>query len=860
MNRIELPLARHRFAHLAAYFSQTPWQIAAILTALAATILVIGARFADPRMSVTPADLTNHRSLVRFYQTEQNDTDTYRWSEPQAAVFFYGFEGRTIMAGLRLTAPRQANTPPPLTKLNVQGRAFGAFAVLPGWRRYHVLFPSAPAGETPLVLNTDPAPPIAGEQRELGLVLSHVNGQPATGADSFAFPRRAVFLLGLILLLWMLLQRFHALAAFLIGLAGAGVAGWAMAFPLISEYWLPTWHAWWLPFVALVWLALPLRNLLPAGIPLMPWGGLALGLAALAALRLGVDPTLAIAGLIIGTFLALTGVRDQRPVPEEQLSAIGRFWEPAALLVITALALGLRFYQLDTLPLGLWRDEARHGMLAQMIWQDSTFRPVYVVAGADLPALLFYLMAPIIGWFGPHAWSVRFVSALAGALTPLALWWAVRPLIGARAATLAAALIAWASWSLSMSRWAFPATLDHLLMLVALGLMLRALHLLNQPPATAGIRTTPFQWRPLILMALASFCAALAAYAYHTGRMEPLTLAVLTALRLGPAKTAWKRTLPALAVAAMIGVLTLVPLARFILADTEGYNRRVASVSIMNDNNLEVHSPLMLLLRNMERYLQMWHVRGEPNGRHHAPGAPMLDPVAGLLMLLGLGLTVIRPGTWRIIPVWLALSLIPGLFSTDAPHAMRSLGALAPACALAGLALDALLRRLESAHYSLASSVVPLGITLACSLAFNSWLYYADMPRNPDVYEEFDVESTAMGRVVRLAADSTEPALQDMRVFVPEDKRQDDVLRFLTGTAEVGYFDGTRLSAPPGNQAILLLPPDATPEMRAAALAALGPGATSLAPLPAYPRGERPLFLAYGVGPEAGRLLHLAFP
>ena len=43
------------------------------------------------------------------------------------------------------------------------------------------------------------------------------------------------------------------------------------------------------------------------------------------------------------------------------------------------------------------------------------------------------------------------------------------------------------------------------------------------------------------------------------------------------------------------------------------------------------------LLENFWKHIGMFHFEGDPNGRHNIPGAPMLDPLSGLLMLVGLG-------------------------------------------------------------------------------------------------------------------------------------------------------------------------------------------------------------------------------
>jgi hypothetical protein len=133
------------------------------------------------------------------------------------------------------------------------------------------------------------------------------------------------------------------------------------------------------------------------------------------------------------------------------------------------------------------------------------------------------------------------------------------------------------------------------------------------------------------------------------------------------------------------------------------------------------------------------------------------------------------------------------------------------------------------------------------------------MPRNPAVYHEFDLTETAVGRLVRAAALADDPRLRAVHVFLDRRLTAQDTVRFLTFDVTVGAFDGVRLSGTVDGDALLILPPDASDDERAAALAALGPAAREL-DAPLLPNGEAPLFLAYGVGDGASRLLAETFP
>jgi len=823
-----------------------------VLFSLSLALILGGALIGQPGARFHAADPAADGVLARFYEVERNERETFRWSQPLAALFLYGFEGRPALLSLRLASSRPEGSPPPELAIMAGEGAPVRFAVDRLWRRYHLLAPTRAAGETALRLSIDPYA-AEGDPRELGVVLSDVATAGPRGPALPPLPR-ASFLLSLPLIGWLLALRLGAppRAALAAGAALACVGGWAAAFPTPSGYWLPTLGWPWWPLLPLATLAL--ARPLGAGLgvvrrrteerPALTWAGLALALAALLAIRAGAPALPTAAAALGGVWLGAPLARRLRAAEAAPPSSAA-----LALLGVLVIALFLRLYNLDGQPAGLWRDESRHGLQALRIWEDSSYRPVYVVEGADLPALLFYLMAPAVGLLGPHAWSLRLASALAGALTPLALYWAAGPLAGPRPALLGAALYGWASWSLSMSRWAFPATLDHLLVLTAAGLLWRGLSFAAEPGAGRGGAA-----RGAALLALAGLLGGLAGYAYHTGRVAPLALATLAAVRLGTSAAAWRRAAPALAAAALAGLLALAPLLGYLLSDLEGYNRRVGAVSVFDSFELDTRTPLGLLLGNLADYALMWHLRGEQNGRHHLPGAPMLDPVAGLLLAVGLAAAVPAArrdrGLLALLLLW-GVYFVPGVFSGGAPHAMRSLGTLAPACALAGVGLAGLVARAgRQGGTGAPRRLRPLALlapALLLSLGFNAWIYFGVMRLDPGVYGEFDLAETAIGHAAQAG-----PAA-GVAVYVPAKLTGADTLRFLAHRAPPRPF---RAGDPiPGDApALLLLPGDAPAPQQAAALAALGPAGAALGPLATVPGGAAPVALAFGRG-EAARAL-----
>ena len=808
-------------------------------------LLLLGSVVAEPGVRLGVEDPVARRMLAGFHALERHEQEAYRWSRPNAAIFLYGFEGDQALVQLRLVGPSQEGV---TLQLASGGSEVGRIAVGSQWRLYHLLVPTRPTGETALLLQTTPYQ-AAGDVRELGVALSGLRSA-SVGATGPWFVR-TIYLLSLPMLAWLLLLRLRTPRWLTLGASGtiAALVIGATLLPTAAGYWLPTLGWPWVPLLPLMLLVTRLDHGLATlhahmtSRPVIAWGGLLIALLALLLLRLGLPPLLGMLLLGVGGWMGLALItREQGDTAEETLS-LPRFL--LLSLLLTLLALGLRLFNLDGQPAGLWRDEARHGLQALRIWSDPSYRPIYVVVGADLPALLFYLMAPFVGLLGPEVWSARLVSALAGALTPLALIWAASALLGRRSALVAAALLTWASWSLSMSRWAFPATLDHLLLLTATGFIWRCL-----PGGTSHAQRRS-SWLVPGGMALAGLLGGLAVYTYHTGRMAPLALAAVVLVRLGLRPSQWRRALPGIGAALLAGILTLTPLITYLLSDLDGYNRRVGSVSLLDSESLTTRTPVGLLLENMRAYGSAYHVAGDRNGRHHMPSAPLLDPLTGLLLVLGVGLVLLqgrqRPGLIAIVAIG-AIYLIPGMLSGDAPHAMRSLGTLAPACLLAGSGLIALSRAGGAWRSGLIATL------LALSLAFNSWLYFGVMPTTPQVYQEFDLIQTSMGRALSAVRRSNDPALQTLQIYLPEAAYQSDSVRYLGwGVATVGVYSGAPL--PSTGDALIILPAAASSAEQTRAMAALGATAVALGPTAYYPGTTAPITLAFGRGPAAERLV-----
>jgi 4-amino-4-deoxy-L-arabinose transferase-like glycosyltransferase len=839
------------------------WRLALLFVALAGWLVLLTLLLAHP--PATTIDLGqpgDTRYSDGFFPPEGDGNTTFRWSGPEALLRLHGAGARPLLLDLRIHShPELAASD---TRLRIQhdtqddSRVLASFALhaQPGWHVYRVLLPAeAVAGADlralPLTLAASSYTPGEHDRRDLGVPIDWLRITPLPDAPPRLLPllgRALLLSWGLALLaggLWWLRASWLPRASpwLLIGLPLAGAAlallVWAAHNPYALAWALPS--VGWLPgLLTLLLLVLLLPQQARAGWPLA-------GVALLFAAQLALYTQWAVAAgvaLAVGGILLLALRRDPQPALPDLLTR-RQAWLGLALCF--GLALALRLYQLDSLPYGLWRDEARHGLLALRMLDDPTYRPIYEPAGGvDLPGLGFYPFALALHLFGIHVWTLRAVTALAGALTVLPLYalawalWQRRDL-----ALLAAGLLAVSSWHLTISRFAFPTIFDPLLSLTALWLLLCALKRSAGDTRAGGPRRL---LPPLALSLLAGAALGLAAQTYHTGRLVPL-LAVLLALAwLAAHRQQWRHWLLCVGGAALGLALTVAPLVGYALRHPETFNDRVGDVALLSTESLHARAPLAVFDGALGQHALMFNAEGDSNGRHHAPQQPMLGFISGLGLLAG-GALLLRWRDWRSLFVLaaLALTLAPSLLAVNGPHGMRAIGALAFACLIAALGWLEIAARLArlAARAARPLTVGGLALVLAAALLINSRVYFGLMPQDTRVWTSFYPIHTQMGIYVRELA-AREGAAAVEQIYVPRKLSRNAVFAYMAYGLPFQTFDAEQsLSQPVQPGARFLLSGytyrDDVRDLRAHLDPALEPTARG----PLLPGRDEPAFLVY---------------
>lgn len=445
---------------------------------------------------------------------------------------------------------------------------------------------------------------------------------------------------------------------------------------------------------------------------------------------------LLISGLLLAAALTLPGASPATgPLPRRPVRL--------ALAVLLLLAIALRAYDLPRTPPGLFYDEASNMHEAMRIAERGEHF-VYTPANNGHPALYLYQMAGLFKLCGVTVTAARLTSALSGALAVLLLFLLARRMFDERVALLAAALLAVSRWHLSFSRIVFSGiqtTVWPALAVLLFWMLLRpTLREAESAPPAEAPEASPGRARWLLLPAAAGVALGLCGYSYSAAQFTVgVVVGLLLALLVRAPRALARQRLP-LALAVLAFLLTLAPLALYFHAQPGEFNRRAGQVWLLSGVPEEQRLPI--LTDNVRRTLLEFNFIGDDNPRHNLPGRRLLDAASAALLPAALfwGLWhATRPAYFACL-LWLALLLLPGILSTEAPHALRTLGALPPLILL----LAALLGRIGEFLRSFlpvrlaAAPAVAFGLTWAVIAVGESALYFGKQTRSPEAWEHFE--------------------------------------------------------------------------------------------------------------------------
>ncbi|MGB9301629.1 MAG: glycosyltransferase family 39 protein, partial [Anaerolineae bacterium] len=186
------------------------------------------------------------------------------------------------------------------------------------------------------------------------------------------------------------------------------------------------------------------------------------------------------------------------------------------ILILVVIAAFFRFYRLNELPIGLWRDEAANGLEALRVLEGD----LVIFYGTQEP-LFIYLVAISIALLGRNPLAIRMVAAVAGTATIPVTYLLVKELLRSshqRARTVAFLTSLWLAtsyWHLNFSRLGFRGVLLPLFAALTFYFWWRGWNQLDSHPS----QRSTYVWS-----ALAGSSFGVTFYTYTPSRFLPLLL------------------------------------------------------------------------------------------------------------------------------------------------------------------------------------------------------------------------------------------------------------------------------------------------------------------------------------------------
>ncbi|MFI5265776.1 MAG: glycosyltransferase family 39 protein [Chloroflexota bacterium] len=383
----------------------------------------------------------------------------------------------------------------------------------------------------------------------------------------------------------------------------------------------------------------------------------------------------------------------------------------------------LRFYRLDALPLGFHHDEALDSIAALEIWTKGQ-HPIFFPQQGSREPLMIYLESLGILALGATRLGARIAQACVGTAGVVAAWFLVREMFGRRVALLASACMAFSFWQMFESRLGLRAISQPLVEALCLLFFWRTL--------------AHRYWRDAVI---AGALLGLTMYTYTAARALPLLFVAVALWQLAtvPAFLAkhWSRLLAVAGVALVV----FAPLGVYALRHPEDFLGRSLQVNLLSPEPFTGAAYSGGVGESVLKTLGMFSIQGDPAWKYNIGGQPVFDWPMSALFYGGIVLALLaiagyvrtrraeRPvaSPHAFLLLWLAVMLLPGFLSSEAPHFLRTIGIMPGVFVIPALALSWLIERWRWAAPAAA-------VFLAGEGAETGYHYFEEWAHSPEAY------------------------------------------------------------------------------------------------------------------------------
>jgi len=411
------------------------------------------------------------------------------------------------------------------------------------------------------------------------------------------------------------------------------------------------------------------------------------------------------------------------------------FWKSSEIYIFLLLILFggiVRFSNLDNIPFGLWYDEADFGLKAIKIISDPGYFPVFF-SDIRVSSYFIYLIAFSFKIFGISVASIRYASAFFGIATIIAAYFCGKELFNRKTGLLLAFFIAFSRWDINWSRIGLDNITTPFFEFLVIALLHRA-----------------FRKMQVMDFALAGLSLGFGLCFYASMRIFPFVIGIWLIAKWISKKDFFASSWRGLIFFVIAIIISSIPITQYAIKNSEVFWSRVNETSIFNGKT--TIEGWNAVAENTREHLLMFNYKGDQNGRHNLPGEPMMDPITGALMVLGLGISIsrIRKQKYFLFITWFLLSLVPGIFSLDfeSPQSLRAIGSLPVVFLLATIPIQEVWKLIENEYEKNIKNAVTVIMVLifGFSMVYNLSLYFTYQVNSSNSWVEFSTRETIIGK------------------------------------------------------------------------------------------------------------------
>lgn len=399
-------------------------------------------------------------------------------------------------------------------------------------------------------------------------------------------------------------------------------------------------------------------------------------------------------------------------------------------VVVVSVAFLFRFHHLDSIPPGLFMDEAVEGN--QALEAATTGRlQLFYSENNGREGLFVWLAAIPMKMFGNRPWALRSVSATFGVLTVVGLYLLAQQVFSAEIAAISSFLLATSFWHTTFSRLGLRAILAPFFVVWGFYFLMRA-----------------FNSGRLRDYAISGLAWGLGFYSYLAFRVMPLALAITFVLY---AASSLRRSRWGLCVFGVVAAVVVLPLAAHFYAYPSDFFSRTEQLSLWS-----VENPVAVLASNLEKTLLMFNYRGDANWRHNVSGSATLPLIIGLFFIVGLvcavshtvrgkrGQECFNSAAWLL--TWFVVGLLPAVLSNaGAPHSLRAIIAAPATYLLSAVGISWAYEQLRN-RCPVRWSMTFLVVVLLVTMLSERQKYFVEWAKNPAVAFFFNERDVAFSK------------------------------------------------------------------------------------------------------------------